>query len=210
VPARAPDEYVQQVFDDFSEAFEAKLTRLEYRAPTLVCEALAQVAAAEGSLDVLDAGCGTGLCGPLLAPFARRLVDHELSHAELTLYLQEHPDEFDVIVSADTLVYFGALEQVATAAAAALRPGGVLVFTVEEALEPDLASSWALCRHGRYWHGAEYVTRLLADVGLEPHVTRGELRHESGLPVAGLIVRAAKPGTLGTADAGAVTGEHPV
>jgi SAM-dependent methyltransferase len=25
-------------------------------------------------LDVLDAGCGTGLCGPLVAPFARRLV----------------------------------------------------------------------------------------------------------------------------------------
>ena len=25
-------------------------------------------------LDVLDAGCGTGLCGPLLAPYARRLV----------------------------------------------------------------------------------------------------------------------------------------
>ena len=27
-----------------------------------------------GSLDVLDAGCGTGLCGPLVKPYARSLV----------------------------------------------------------------------------------------------------------------------------------------
>jgi predicted TPR repeat methyltransferase len=215
VPARASDEYVQSVFDDFSDGFEAKLARLEYRAPALVCEALTGVVVADRSLDVLDVGCGTGLCGPLLAPYARRLVGvdlsrgmlklaaekqvyHELTHAELTQYLQEHPDEFDVIVSADTLVYFGALEQVATAAAASLRPGGVLVFTVEEAGEPEQASSWVLCRHGRYSHGAEYVRRLLSDVGLDPHMARGELRRESGLPVAGLIVRATKPGALGT------------
>ena len=101
------------------------------------------------ALDVLDAGCGTGLCGPLVAPYARRLVGVDLSarmlrqaeerHVydalhkfELTAYLQDNPGAFDVIVSADTLVYFGPLEQVVVAAAAALRPGGRLVFTVEE------------------------------------------------------------------------------
>ena len=224
VPARASDEYVQSVFDDFSDGFEAKLARLEYRAPALVCEALASVAVADGSRDIADVGCGTGLCGPLLAPYARRLVGvdlsrgmlklaaekqayHELIHAELTRFLQEHPDEFDVIVSADTLVYFGALEQVATAAAASLRPGGVLVFTVEDAGE-EQALSWMLCRHGRYAHGPEYVRRLLSDVGLDPHIARGELRRESGLPVAGLIVRATKPGGSGTTDAGSASGEH--
>ncbi|NIR58985.1 MAG: methyltransferase domain-containing protein, partial [Gammaproteobacteria bacterium] len=29
--------------------------------------------------DILDAGCGTGLCGPLLAPHARTLVGVDLS-----------------------------------------------------------------------------------------------------------------------------------
>ncbi len=225
VPTRASDEYVQSVFDDYSDAFEAKLARLEYRAPALVCEVLAGVAVADGSRDVADVGCGTGLCGPRLAPYARRLVGVDLSrgmlklaaekqvyqeliHAELTQYLREHPDEFDVIVSADTLVYFGALEQVAAAAAASLRPGGVLVFTVEEAGEQEHAASWVLCRHGRYAHGPEYVRRLLSDVGLDPHIVRGELRLESGLPVAGLVVRATKPGALGTTDDGSAMGEH--
>jgi predicted TPR repeat methyltransferase len=222
VPVRASDEFVQAVFDDFSGGFEAKLARLEYRAPTLVCEALAAVTEATRTLDVLDVGCGTGLCGPLLAPYARRLIGVDLSqgmlklagekqvyteliHAELTQYLQEHPGQFDVIVTADTLVYFGALEQVASAAAAALRPGGVLVFTVEEALQAELAESWTLCRHGRYAHGAEYVRRLLVEVGLEPHIARAELRREAGLPVEGLVVRAIKPGAA--ADASAI-GEH--
>ena len=38
---------------------------------------------ASRSLDVLDAGCGTGLCGPLIAPYARRLVGVDLSERML-------------------------------------------------------------------------------------------------------------------------------
>ena len=34
-------------------------------------------------LDVLDAGCGTGLCGALVAPFARRLLGVDLSEGML-------------------------------------------------------------------------------------------------------------------------------
>src|SRR5688572_6850534 len=136
VPARASNEYVQRVFDSFASSFEAKLARLQYRAPALVVEALAETGiAADKSRDVLDVGCGTGLCGPLLAPYARNLVGIDLSggmlnHAaekriyddliqvELTAYLQQLPQEsFDVIVTADTLVYFGELEEVVTAAA---------------------------------------------------------------------------------------------
>ena len=81
------------------------------------------------SLDVLDAGCGTGLCGPLVAPYARRLTGVDLSagmlaqakeknvydalmKGELTEYLRDSREAFDLIVSADTLVYFGGLEDV--------------------------------------------------------------------------------------------------
>src|SRR4029078_13265515 len=168
VPSRATNEYVETVFDNFAEGFEAKLSMLEYRAPALVGDAVAAaVTSRERSLDVLDLGCGTGLCGPLLAPFARRLVGVDLSqgmlnyarekqvydelvHAELTEYLQRQPAaSVDVIVTADTLVYFGALEAVASGGAAALRPNGVVVFTVEEASEPECASTYSLRPHGR-------------------------------------------------------------
>ena len=41
-------------------------------------------------LDVLDAGCGTGLCGPLLAPYARRLIGVDLSEGMLALAKEKH------------------------------------------------------------------------------------------------------------------------
>jgi predicted TPR repeat methyltransferase len=210
VPARASDDYVQKVFDSFAESFEAKLARLEYRAPALVGEAMAAaVGPARGALDVLDLGCGTGLCGPLLAPYARRLVGvdlsagmlayarekglyHELAQAELTAYLRRQEAAFDAALSADTLVYFGGLEEVAAAAFAALRPGGVFIFTVEEA-PGEFADLYRLEPHGRFSHGAAYVERLLAGYGFEVAIERGDLRMESGLPVHGLIVRARKP-----------------
>jgi predicted TPR repeat methyltransferase len=150
VPRRASDAYIETVFDGFAASFDAKLALLMYRAPSLVATMLAESGIeASKTLDVLDAGCGTGLCGPLLTDYAARLVGVDLSakmleqarergvydelvKGELTAYLQSSPGMFDVIVSADTLVYFGALEEVIAAAARALRPDGYFVFTVEE------------------------------------------------------------------------------
>jgi predicted TPR repeat methyltransferase len=147
VPARASDAFVQNTFDAFAASFDRVLGRLEYRAPAIVAEAVARlVGPPAATLEVLDAGAGTGLCGPLLRPYARRLVAIDLSPgmleqargrqlrtgkvyddletAELTAYMHAHAGAFDLIVSADTLVYFGDLGPAAAAAATALRPGG--------------------------------------------------------------------------------------
>jgi predicted TPR repeat methyltransferase len=153
---------------------------------------------------------GVDLSQGMLTYAKEKQVYDELHRAELTEYLQQQQaGSVDVIVTADTLVYFGALEAVVTAAAAALRPGGVFVFTVEEANEPELTGSHVLQRHGRYAHGQAYVRRVLTEAGLAPHIERGELRLEAGLPVAGLVVRAAKPSVAGIApSAGVSIGEH--
>jgi predicted TPR repeat methyltransferase len=209
VPPRASDAYVQQVFDSFAESFEAKLARLHYRAPELIASSLTTGLGARRDLDVLDLGCGTGLCGPLLAPFASRLVGVDLStgmlqhaaakhvydelvHAELTAWLQQFHRAWDVIVAADALVYFGALDAVVGAAATALRPGGVFLFTLEHAVDAASTPTYAIQPHGRYSHCLDYVERLLATAGLDPVIERAELRKESGLPVAGLVVRATR------------------
>jgi len=212
VPPRASDAYLQQTFDTFAASFEAKLADLHYQAPALVAAALAEAGGpATRAFDVLDAGCGTGLCGPLVSPYARRLVgvdlsegmlDHarekkvydELVRGELTAYLQDRHDAFDVIVTADTLVYFGALEDVAFAAAGALRPGGVFIFTVEETAEGDASATYCIQPHGRFNHRARYVERVLLDAGLTVAIAPAQLRLESGLPVPGLVVTATRPG----------------
>ena len=214
VPARASDAFIETTFDRFAGSFDAKLAKLLYRAPELVAAALADSGIdACRRLDVLDVGCGTGLCGPLIAPFARRLVGVDLSgrmlaqaesrnvydelvRRELTAHLGTFREAFDAIVSADTLVYFGSLEDVIAASAAALRAGGQFIFTVEELADDGSGADYRLNPHGRYGHTRQYLERVLMERGLRAEVFRAELRLEAGAPVAGLVVRARKPAAL--------------
>ncbi len=210
VPARASNGFVEATFDSFASSFEAKLAILSYRAPALVAAMVEDSGLAPSHrLDVLDAGCGTGLCGAAVAPFARRLVGvdlsdgmlahardknvyHALIKAELAEYAGANREGFDLIVSADTLVYFGDLTRVIMAFAGALRPHGLLVFTLEHAAGD--ADDYRLQPHGRYSHARAYVERLLTLAGLRSHIIQAELRMEAGAPVPGLVVRAEKPG----------------
>lgn len=213
VPERASDGYVETVFDGFAASFDAKLAGLSYRAPQIVAALVADAGVpTDKVVDVLDAGCGTGLCGPMLAPLARWLVGVDLSRqmlelarerklydelvkGELTAFLEANAEAFDLIVSADTLVYFGALERVTAAAARALRPGGHLIFTLEEAQGAVPPAGYRLQAHGRYCHEREYVERALSAAGFRASIVRAELRMEAGAPVAGLAVTATQAGS---------------
>ncbi len=213
-PARANDGYVRQLFDDFAESFDENLSALRYRAPELIAERLKREVASDASREILDAGCGTGWCGPLLRPMARRLVGVDLSQGmvdkarartvydelvvqELSQFMRGVPNAFDVVASADTLVYFGSLEEPLAAARGCLRKGGILVFTVER-LDPALCSDpYRLEPHGRYSHSEAYVRDTALRAGFvtatsESHV----LRRERGQDVVGHLVLARTDGGL--------------
>jgi len=212
-PARASDGYVTYLFDRYADCFDDHLVgELGYQAPAVIGARLAEVLGTPSAqLEVLDAGCGTGLCQPILRPYARHLTGVDLSPgmiqkarerdgydelvvAELTAFLNERPGAYDLIASADTVVYFGALESVLAAVAQALRPGGWLAFTAEQTTVDAAPEGHFLNKSGRYSHTAEYLERALAGAGLE-QVTRMDatLRQENNQPVVGHIVLARKP-----------------
>lgn len=210
MPDRADDAYIRKEFDDFSTSFDQKLASLGYRAPELLQRALQErLGSACHDLDLLDAGCGTGLYGERVRPFCSRLTGVDLSpgmlqvarrrglydelhEAELVAWLDAHPDAFDVVASADTLCYFGVLQDALHAAHSALRPGGWLFFTVEHHRETP--SDFLLQHHGRYAHAEPYVRRVLADAGFQSvHIAHDTLRTEAGSPVHGLVVCARRP-----------------
>ncbi len=208
VPDRAPEDYIQKLFDRFAASFEERLSRLGYNAPHLVAEALSTaVGEPAGGLRILDAGCGTGLCGPLLKPHARHLEGVDLSggmlqradrtgkydrltQAELTVYFRDHPSGYDVITSADTLCYFGDLKAVFAAAVTALKPGGRFIFTVElaDAKAVENNGGYHILPQGRFAHTEDYLRRTARKAGMRiDAVVQAVLRQELGKPVQGLV-----------------------
>jgi predicted TPR repeat methyltransferase len=205
---RAPDEVVRKMFDHFAPDFERRLGQLEYRVPELLADTLSRALETGGRLEVLDGGCGTGLCAPVLKPYAARLTGVDLSsgmlelarktglyndlvEAELTTYLASKHRTFDLVVFGDTLCYFGDLAEVFSATAGAMRKGGTLVFSVEWASGGSDLPPYRLHPHGRYSHTEAYVRSALASAGLSgARVEHSVLRLEIGREVGGLLVTA--------------------
>jgi len=210
-PERASNGYVRSTFDDFADSFDERLEQLEYRAPKLLHRVATESAQETSgvSLDVLDLGCGTGLCGPLFRPVARRMVGVDLSSrmlakaavrdcyeqlnfGELTAYLMACRERFDLVLAADVLCYFGALSAVFKGVRDVLAARGRFIFSVESAngvggSAPE--SGYMIMPHGRYEHAQPYVQDTLANAGLHVvTVIQETLRLERGSPVQGLVV----------------------
>jgi predicted TPR repeat methyltransferase len=210
VPSRASDGYVTALFDALAEEFDQKLVAgLCYQGPAIVGALLEGCLPPGARLEVLDGGCGTGLCAPVLAPIASRLtgVDlseamlrkararggyDELARAELTAFLQSRPGGFDLIVMADTLIYFGDIGPLFDAVARAVRPGGWFAFTAELASQTGCAApGFELTPSGRYAHDQAYLARGLADFGFRMQRTADVvLRTEFCKPARGVGVLA--------------------
>lgn len=204
-PANAPREYVEALFDGYSQDFDAHLVQvLRYRAPERLVQGLGGSRAAAA----LDLGCGTGLCGPLLRPLAQRLDAVDLSarmveraraggaydevvHADLMDYLGSTPRRYDLVMAADVFIYVGALEGVFEGVSRVLRPGGRFCFSVELA---DAGEDLVLRPSLRYAHSAGYIRRLAAQSGFEISATsEGPIREDQGLSIPGLFAWLARP-----------------
>ena len=204
MPGRASNLFVTQTFDEFSASFDEVLARLDYKAPQLVADEISRLATGSGKkLDVLDIGCGTGLCGHLIRQWSGRLVGVDLSpgmlrkadllevydelhEAELTTFMRGSEARYDVVICVDTFVYFGDLSTAIGAASEILNAAGYLVFTVESYDGDD--GDFRLQHHGRYCHTASYVQRTLEASGfMVEALTPIVPRKESKEPVDGLL-----------------------
>lgn len=210
VPERASESFVVETFDSFSAGFDASLARLKYKAPQLVGDELLRLTSSDQKIDILDIGCGTGLCAPIVKPLASVLVGVDLSpgmlkkaeqrnaydslhEAELTEFMQKSDATYDAIICVDTFVYFGKLDEAFVAAESILNAGGNLVFTVERHTIDVCSDDFRLQSHGRYSHIDAYLERELTAAGLAVQSMTAVIpRIEVGEPVNGLLVVARK------------------
>jgi predicted TPR repeat methyltransferase len=211
-PPAMPQEYIRRFFDECAPRFDNLLVgTLQYQAPRLLEQMFGRWIAQAGSerakpLTILDAGCGTGLCGQWLARHRGRLIGIDLSHKMIALSrtlrvydelvagdvvkeLQKHSGALDLVVAGDVLVYIGDLTQMFAAVASALRKGGVFLFSVEAAADPG----YVLLPTKRFAHSRGYVQRIASANGLAIRVIEEEtLRLEKGAEVRGYLVLAEK------------------
>ena len=197
--------YTTSLFDKFANDFDAVLNGLGYCAPEQLARAAGISAQPSADLDILDAGCGTGLCGAHLKPRARRLVGVDLSanmlaKAQLTgvyddliqddivSFLEGSAARFDLIFAADVLIYMGDVAPLARAAFMALRPGSICAVSAE-CLSDEDGASFILSPSGRYRHTAGYLqeTFTMAGFTLAPLQTTST-RQEHGTPSLSWIV----------------------
>jgi predicted TPR repeat methyltransferase len=202
---RASDDFIREEFDDFADSFNKKLEKLEYTTPEKLMGLLGrQDIPANSVARALDAGCGTGLCGHGISRFANKIVGVDLSskmlkHAsnldvytelvenELVEYMRAHPAAFDLVVSADTLVYFGDLESVFAGARTSLSPGGLFAFSVERVNQEE-QGAYRLQDSGRYCHAESYVESSLMEAGFRVMAKEEtSIRMDSHKPVIGLL-----------------------
>ena len=206
VPERCSDAFINQTFDDYAPEFDTKLSQLAYRGPALLQTALDELALPKNSLEILDAGCGTGLCVGSLRPLAKHLVGVDLSKAmlafakerggydaihcrEIGAFLQESPHHYDLIACIDTLIYFGTLDKIMALLAQKMKSGGYLIFTTEAAA--DTEANFRLQASGRYAHSRTYLQGLLDKNNLK--IIKEQdcmLRMELDKPVNGFIMTA--------------------
>jgi predicted TPR repeat methyltransferase len=198
-PATTPPALVTALFDHYAAHFDDHLTLgVNYQGPQLLRAAVLGDGEARG-LDVLDLGCGTGLCGLAFRDLARTLSGVDLSanmlerarargaydrliHGELLDALRAAPGAFDLVLAADVFIYVGDLAPVFPAVAAALRPGSRFAFVVEA----DDGADYVLRPTRRYAHPPAYIRALARSCGLaEKSGHRALLRMQEGQPIEG-------------------------
>lgn len=202
-PAEAPAAFVTAIFDRGADRFETLLRdQLQYRAPELLHAAFARVASvAPATLDILDIGCGTGLAGEVFRAMARRLdgidlsanmlekaaakgIYQRLEASEIVTYLDTTADQYDLVLAADVLIYFGDLAPVFTAAHRVTRGGGWFAFTVEA----GDGTEYYLQPVRRYAHSRDYLMRTALATGwIVQNIDETSTRVESFQPVRSYV-----------------------
>ena len=203
--SQTPNEYTQGLFDQYANHYDEHLIKvLNYQVPTLMLRMINEYTGRE-KLNILDAGCGTGLMGEALQPFASRLVGVDLSKnmiekaREKGIYdeliqgniTDVQQASFDAIILADVMPYIGDPSEIFQWAASQLKTNGLLCLSFEDSEVPQ----WHLQKTARFCHNSDYILALLTQYHFQIQETLPcKLRKQLGESLSGKIIAATKQG----------------
>lgn len=181
---------IAEYFDYQAENYNQRyLGDLKYQGHDQLFDAVIASTGQGARKDVLDLGCGTGLCGRIFRQqrFANKLVGVDVSESMLDIarqltidgtavyttlvhksvndYLKETVEEFDVISAGLVFNYVGDLKESFESVQKVLKTGGVFAFS----LEKDTAETGfhILPNLERFVHSKAYIQELIKQQGWE-------------------------------------------
>lgn len=210
VPETPPSAYVEGLFDDYADRFEASLVeKLNYSVPQKLFSLVKQ----HGPFDLtVDLGCGTGLFGVEIAGGTARLEGFDisanmllkaeekglyqhlgqadLSDADLangSLFGEGLPrHRADLVSAADVLMYLGSLDVTFSLVRDLLKPMGLFAFSVEDG--GTAQEGFTLQPSLRYAHTKAYVLDVLNRTGFEVlDQLRTDIRKDGGNDLFGIL-----------------------
>jgi predicted TPR repeat methyltransferase len=151
---------------------------------------------------MLDLGCGTGLCGEAFKGVAECMVGVDLSEkmleqarsksiyaklicANILDHLSIEMETYDLVISADVLIYMGQLDAFFNQLKRVMNLGGHVGLTVESCN----ASTFELKSTQRYGHSTLYINALASSNGFSiVDVQDIKLRKEKGEDITGSAI----------------------
>jgi predicted TPR repeat methyltransferase len=205
-PDKPSDSAVKKFYAHTADLWDQKMNLSErYFGPALAVAALTRLVDPSESLDILDAGCGTGLVGQLLKERAKTLdgvdlspdmlrvaqkkrIFNQLYQADIAEFLNHCGSEYDVITCVAALIFNRNLSPAFTGAMKALRNDGIFILTLNPT-EGGATEETSLSINGTYTHSAEYISRTALASGFSIEFLE-EIIHElkDTKPVKGFLV----------------------
>ena len=177
---KIPRNYLERHFDNYSETFDEHLIKtLQYNVPTVLSQIINSKYPEDYKFDnILDLGCGTGLCGlrinksykklvgldiskHMLLKAKEKLIYTDLFHLDIIDYCNSTKDKYELIIAGDVLIYFGDLHELFKTSFSVMQNGARFLFSIEV----QNLGKYKAQINGRFTHSFSYIKRLCKEHG---------------------------------------------
>lgn len=176
-PEVANQDYIKNLYNDYADNYDQHLSvTLKSKVPELIYQTtLKYLDNHKENLNLLDLGCGTGICGALFSKHVQKMTGVDLSKmmiakaekkniytslftSDINEYLSNNSVKNDIVISSDVLIYIGNLRSLFAGVNKTLSRGGLFSFSTES-LE-NSSDNYSLNDSGRYKHNILYIKKL--------------------------------------------------